>query len=532
MIEKMFNLNFNRQKICFVLLLLFNLCFMLCWCNQKQGWFLDEGFSYSQSNFISSKVIRKTIPDISADQTCRSYDEIKNFLTVQPDERFSYSKLQNNLIAHPPLFYLIFHTIHSFLPNVFSKWTGLIFNLLIFALTQIAFYALSRRFLPKSRALLPVVLYGFSVPAICTVTFIRGYMLLTLETTLLCFLALEILERQKENKPLKATLFAFCVTLFCGGITHYYFFISAFILCAGVCLILLTRRAYKNLAVYVGSTLFSVAMIPLLFPVVINHLFKYERGFSRSILPMINKNVAQGSFNLRVWNDFINKDFMAEILPYEFNWSLWFLLILAIGSAVYILIKRKINPEIILLSIVLIFSVLLISAVMPLEVKRYFFNIVPLFVLLIFMLIYQITNKIRFSIVLQSVLTVIIIVANLQHPQFQHYLYTSATKSGKFAQLLQNKTLYVKWVHGDRRWRMGMPALYSYSAADHVIFEDVSDDCYQNLMVDKSALKNAALMSAYIKETGCENFAGWQLFFTDEIACAYLPLEKGETDEK
>ena len=79
---------------------------------------------------------------------------------------------------------------------------------------------------------------------------------------------------------------------------------------------------------------------------------------------------------------------------------------------------------------------------------------------------------------------------------------------------------------------MGMPALYSYSAADHVIFEDVSDDCYQNLMVDKSALKNAALISAYIKETGCENFAGWQLFFTDEIACAYLPLEKGENDEK
>ena len=521
------------KKSVLALCLLINLCFMFYWCSQKQGWFLDEAFSYAQSNYISSSEdVWKDIPDFDSDKVCQSHDGIKDFLTVQPDERFSLQKLQNNLIAHPPLFYIIFHSIHSFFPNIFSKWIGLWFNLFIFAFTQMIFYALACRFLSNKKALLPVVLYGFSVAAICSVVFVRSYMLFVFETVLLCLIALEFLANQKKHRPLKKLLFAFCLTLFCGCITHYYFIITAFVLCAGMCVILLMRKAYQTLTVFSISTILTVFLCPCLFPVMIKHLFYYERSIESSVLPMLNRNISDGNFSLSVWNNFINTDFFAHVFPHGFNWSLWALVAALIWGFICI-VRKKINSEIALLSAVLVFSVLIISAIMPLDVKRYFFHLAPIFVLLLFLAVDQITKKLKFSVIWQSVLVFVCLYFDLKSPNFEHYLYNRNTLQGSYAQSLQNKTLYIKWIHSAHRWRMNIPALYSFSAAKHIVFDNFDNECYQKLMADKKALKNAALMAAYyIDEVGCENIKGWFLYFTDGIACAYLPEQQGETSEE
>ena len=49
-----------KKAFAFVLagLLLFNLCFMLYWCEQKQGWFVDEGLSFEHSNVLTKYVPR------------------------------------------------------------------------------------------------------------------------------------------------------------------------------------------------------------------------------------------------------------------------------------------------------------------------------------------------------------------------------------------------------------------------------------------------------------------------------------------
>ncbi|MEE6207837.1 MAG: hypothetical protein VZR95_07285, partial [Alphaproteobacteria bacterium] len=202
---------------------------------------MDEGFSYSQSNHI-----KPFIPKLTEQQFCRNDPVFTTYLTVQPEHRFRYEYLQNNLLAHPPLYYIIFHTISSFFPNVFSKWFGLGLNLLLFLITQLLLYGLGKQFLTEKKVFLPLIFYGFSIPAICCVTYIRNYMLFTTELTGLFLLAVCMAQSARDDKQqlFYTYLFGYAAVLFLGCMTHYYFYIVAFFLCAGLCLLLLIYKRY------------------------------------------------------------------------------------------------------------------------------------------------------------------------------------------------------------------------------------------------------------------------------------------------
>lgn len=491
---------------------------MTYWCIQKQALFIDEGFSYTQSNRTNNIVFSK-------EQACSSGEFLQKNMVVQSDNRFNYTYIKHNLIAHPPVFYIIFHTISSFFPNTFSLWFGLGLNLLLFSLTQIVLYKLSQMFLTDKRALLPPLLYGFSIPAICTVTFIRNYMLFTFETTLLCLLTIQLLNLIKNKQNINLHIELFCFLLFFGCLTHYYFFVFAFILCGGICFCLLLQKQYKNLLKFAGGNLISVVACPLIFPQMLRHLFGYERGFSQSILPTLDKSF-NGGFSLKVFDNFLNNDFLFGLYPHQTKISL-IIIIISILVGIYHFYKhKKLNENTLFLVTVFILCVIMVSAIMPLDVKRYFFNLMPLGILLFCLLLNAIFPKNKKNTIWQYVLCVFLILANLHNPHFEHYLYTDKTPQGHITTLLKDKTLYLKWLMPVyEKWRNNVPILYSFFAKDFIVFNDFNDPCYQQLQ-QKQLRDKAVLMIPSVAD--CETINGWINILPEDGYCTYISEETGE----
>lgn len=210
--------------IIFAIILFVQIVFMLYYCNMKQGFFVDEIWSYGLSNSYYHAQIWE---DNGLDNVKIEPEIFKSYLTVNKGEEFSYGSVIYNQThdAHPPLFYMVLHTISSFFPGKFSKWFGLIPNVIYFA---IAMYLLLRvaRCISKKNIfnILVLVLYGFSIGAVNSVTYVRMYMLLTVWCL---FFLLENIQIYKEEKITVKRFVLLCIATFGGLYTHFFFIIFA-----------------------------------------------------------------------------------------------------------------------------------------------------------------------------------------------------------------------------------------------------------------------------------------------------------------
>ena len=506
-----------------VVVLVLNLYFLKDFCVKKEVLFIDEGFSYGMSNSSST-----FMPDINEEEVCQYNPSVfHQYLTVQPNEIWNYKQIKKNLVVHPPLYYFIFHTINLFFMDAFSKWAGLILNIILFLLTQIVLYVLSRQFLDVKKSMQVLVFYGFSVAAVCTLVFIRSYMLFTLVTTLLCLLSVKLLQAAEADKTTDfyRNLFYICLTLFFSFLTHYYFLIAAFGLCAGICLVLLCYKMYKKLAVFTFSSLFTIGLVPLLFTCVRRHLFN-KQDRSGEVASTLHENFINHAFDIEVWTKFIRKDFLGHIF------SPTVLLIIALIYGAYLLkTHQKINKYIVLLAGTLIFSVLVISAVIPLDIrgsesaKRYFFHLGPLFALMFVLILELLTRRLKRGFYVSAALVLGLLISGWHHPKFSVYFYEYQSAEMFYVRNIKDKTLWIQWEKQMPSWKLVEPALYAVHAKQFIVFRDFSDDCFQNMWADENAKQHAALMleNKGTKPEDCAIIPGNKLVFSTWAVCAYLP---------
>jgi len=81
------------------------------------------------------------------DREWQDRQTILDEFVVKEGEGFNYGlvKLVQSWDVHPPFYYFVFHTICSFVPGVFTKWTGIITNLIAFVISMLVLYALMER---------------------------------------------------------------------------------------------------------------------------------------------------------------------------------------------------------------------------------------------------------------------------------------------------------------------------------------------------------------------------------------------------
>lgn len=430
----------NIYKIFIVACLMLNVLVMLFFGMKKNGYNVDELYTYGLSNSYDEPFINIT------ENTELSSDYFKEYLTVQDNERFAYKSVYNNQSrdVHPPLYYFLFHTIASFTPNVFSKWTGMTLNILLFIASWLILYKLSKIFLKDSYlSLLPPVIWGFSSGAISSIVFIRMYVLMTLFVLLTSYFHIKAMKMESFKK---STLGWIYLITFLGVMTHYYYVIFACFISIIYCIYLLYKKKLKYLLGYCLTMFGSLGSAVLFYPALIDHIFLGYRGteavtnFSEttsSLQITLSKFAAYyGILNYSLFSNTLN-----YLLP------IFGLLILLVSSKSFfkknkkmknenqenLWIKNKINLFIIL---GLIFSsgmyVFIIAQVAPYRADRYIFPIFPLIILvavvMFVLLISQLINNKKVSFIILGIFTVFSLVYTYTHESV-NYLYENRNMS-------------------------------------------------------------------------------------------------------
>lgn len=237
----------------------------------RKGLFVDEIYTYGLSNSHYAPFLIGFRPTIW--KTWTSGESLLNYITVQPNQRFDYASVFFNQAndVHPPLYYLLVHTICSLFPNQFSYWYAESINLVALPITLIVLFLLCRRiFAQKEMALCVLVLYGFSMAAAENAGYLRMYMLLTMWSTISLYLHQRLLAMPTISVPLLAGLW--CVT-YLGSLTQYYFIIYSFFLAALSCLLLFKKREFKKVFFYALCMASAVFAMMITFPAWFQQLF-------------------------------------------------------------------------------------------------------------------------------------------------------------------------------------------------------------------------------------------------------------------
>ena len=274
----------HGARILFVLLFLFNIGLAGYYINHKEGFFMDELWSYGHANSSQGAFLSQDIDSHFTHYKTGLHEHWINgkvfhdYLTTQKDEQFSYGHIIKNLqkSVHPPLFYYLLHTVCSFMPDKFSPWQAGAINLFFFMLTLLVFYKFSRLFIKDEYlAMAPVFLWGFSNIGLATCVFLRMYAMQTFFAVCLIYeVSKMLLENEADNKR----LFLIFLWATLGNLTQFSSLVFAFFT-ALLADIVLCRR--KNLNAFISFSvvmLFSVGVLFAVYPEAYDVLRYSKRG--------------------------------------------------------------------------------------------------------------------------------------------------------------------------------------------------------------------------------------------------------------
>lgn len=447
----------KKVKIIFVIILVIQLCCMFYYGNAKQGYFVDELWSYGLANSYYHPHVDCNGALLKGWVTGNYFHD---YLRVLPNQRFAYGSVIYNQVYdyHPPLFYMVLHTVSSLFPNTFSKWYALIPNMVYFVISMLLLFVLTKRiFKNEWLALVPVIAYGFSAGAISNVVFLRMYVLLTVWVLALMDLHVKWIlnDRMQKKDFLLLVLMAYL-----GFMTHYYFFLIAFFTSAFYFFYLLFKKRFAVLVKYCVAMLASLLLVEVTFPVAFFKLFKGQRG------------------DEAVQNFFSVTDFVSHAKAF---WKITgqglfadlndiFALVLIIGGAITILVSffrrkqqageekssaivknatsetRKTWLSISCMSFMTVCYFILISKIAPFLVDRYLFGVYPVIVLITFFLLYEIlhywsSEKVTF--IVMMVIAGALAVFGVSGKQVQ-YLYSGNKDNVKIMEAHEGDTcLYI-----------------------------------------------------------------------------------------
>ncbi|MCF2657241.1 hypothetical protein [Lacrimispora saccharolytica] len=265
-------------KIMLIITIVLQLAVALCFCMQKQGFHYDENYSYYSSNV--------TYGLNPPDGDWLSGSTIAEEFCITPGKGFNFPLVaqMQSFDVHPPVYYFLLNIICSLSSGIFSKWQGLILNLIFFVTSELLIIAIANKVGNKNKAItwFSLALFGFSPAIISGITFIRMYMLLTSECMALILLHMNMLTDIKNSSSLSRFvkyLIQIAVTVYIGFLTHYYFAVFAFFVAAFTTLYLFfSKNTRKTSYIYAITVIGSLLSAVLSYPASLRHIFRGYRG--------------------------------------------------------------------------------------------------------------------------------------------------------------------------------------------------------------------------------------------------------------
>ena len=182
--------------------------------------------------------------------------------------------------SHPPLYYLILRIAMGFNINQYSKWTGIILNIIIYAFITIFMYLIISKLLKgqnkyKEKSIILAFISSIMLSSITNVLFIRMYTQSTLNIVITTYLHIKLLDSNQTNYRLLVFISLFALV---GSLTHYYYLFYLAILFIMFVIKYIKEKKYKELIRYILAICCAAVVSLIIFPYSIQHMFFGYRG--------------------------------------------------------------------------------------------------------------------------------------------------------------------------------------------------------------------------------------------------------------
>lgn len=339
-----------------------------------------HGFRFKETQIYQDYLIAQINSNDTYTTTWVDGQEYRDYLSVSPTNRFNLASVYYNQRGdvHPPLYYFLMNVFCSFFVGSFSKWYGIVVNMLIGVVCLDRIYRLVKKhFGGDIPALCMMAVYGLSCGFMTTVIYIRMYMLLTLFT--LWFLDKHLDISAADYSLDKKSCRRLALITILGYLTHYYFIVYAIGVAAVFAVTMLIKRRYVETFKYVLTLAISAVIGLCVWPFSVKHVFSGYRG-TESI-----GKLTSGAYSLQ------RISIMWKQLVWEnFGKAGWVFLILALLCIVAIPILAGVKNaqwgKAALISLPQIFYLAVVAQIVPFYAERY---IMPLFPIVLIWVVYS-----------------------------------------------------------------------------------------------------------------------------------------------
>ncbi len=290
--------------------------------SQKEGYHMDELLSFELSNaeynpwivptqpqgrlakFVQEEIDGETIAEtyknifavvkdvvenkggsLIANYRADIYDEpiwinrkqFTEYITVDKTDDFNYLSVYFNVKDdnHPPIHFMLLHTVSSLFKEKINPWMGCIINMLAILGCSILLMKICNLLgFEKRYGIMAVLLYGMSSGGVATTLLIRMYGVMTL----FCVWALYLhLKKWKSDNWKKENKLLAIVTVL-GFLTQYFFLFYILALAAITVICLCATKKRKEIFYYIRTMLIAAIIGVCAFPFAISDVLFSGRG--------------------------------------------------------------------------------------------------------------------------------------------------------------------------------------------------------------------------------------------------------------
>ena len=238
--------------------------------SRKENLFVDETLSYQLANQKYGESIYIT-NDVRIDDP-KAYLED----AFSAHERFNYRNviLNQSIDVHPPLYYMILHTICSLFPGRFSWGFAAVINIAFAVLTLLILDDLLKEFALTLFCRRLILLFcAVSAGIQASVIFFRMYVMLGFWITAVTWLFI------RESRPKNARYYLLLYIICLGGcLTHLHFYVYLASISVIYLIQLIIERKPRIIACHAAVITAATATALLVFPYTISQLLDSNRG--------------------------------------------------------------------------------------------------------------------------------------------------------------------------------------------------------------------------------------------------------------
>lgn len=395
----------KEKTIIVIILIIQTIIFVIAGIN-KSYIHMDEAYSLGLTNY--NKVEIQQNQDFY--NTWHNKEYYEDYLCVNEDEKNNFSPVYENQKndVHPPLYYLLLRIAMQFNIGSFSKWPGIILNIIIYLFITIFMYLIIKRiFYEKAENIkqktsnktflckfeknqiisaMLALISSLTLSSINNAIYIRMYALSSLNILITTYLHLKLAEKKGNNYKL---LVAIGISALVGSLTHYYYLFYLAMLFIMFVIKYLKEKEYKELAKYIITMIIAGILSLIIFPYSIKHMFFGYRGKGA-----INSLLNISEFFIKICQ------YILIINVYAFNNILFILVVFILGIIIYKKIKKikliEKNKYIKYILYPTIFYFLLVAMSAPWIELRYMMPICSIiFILIMYLLIMLLKNIVK-----------------------------------------------------------------------------------------------------------------------------------------